>query len=127
MQKELLEKLKEITDEERAILSGEHHVKRELYTSGQDFTVDSKKMLKEGKLIAVRTHTRFIDFPVHRHNYIEVLYVCEGELVNIIDGRKVVVKKGELLFLNQFTRHEIQRAGENEDRIMFLQIFSFIF
>lgn len=120
MQKELLEKLKEITDEERAILSGEHHVKRELYTSGQDFTVDSKKMLKEGKLIAVRTHTRFIDFPVHRHNYIEVLYVCEGELVNIIDGRKVVVKKGELLFLNQFTRHEIQRAGENDIAINFM-------
>ena len=120
MQRELLEKLKEITDEERAILSGEHHVKRELYTSGQDFTVDSKKMLKEGKLIAVRTHTRFIDFPVHRHNYIEVLYVCEGELVNIIDGRRVVVKKGELLFLNQFTRHEIQRAGENDIAINFM-------
>lgn len=43
-------------------------------------------MLKEGKLIAVRTHTRFIDFPVHRYKYIEVLYVCEGEIVNIIDG-----------------------------------------
>ena len=101
MQKELLEQLRVITEEERAILSGEHHVKRELYTSGQDFTVDSKKMLKEGKLIAVRTHTRFIDFPVHRHNYIEVLYVCEGEIANIIDGRRVVVRKGENPFYKQ--------------------------
>lgn len=120
MQKELLERLRVITEEEREILKGESHVKKELYTSGQDFTVDSKKMLKEGKLIAVRTHTRFIDFPEHKHNYIEVLYVCEGELVNIIDGRKVVVKKGELLFLNQFTRHEIQRAGEKDIAINFM-------
>lgn len=120
MQRELLEQLREITDEERGILSGEGRVNRELYTSGQDFTVDSKKMLKEGKLIAVRTHTRFVHFPVHRHNYIEVLYVCEGELINVIDGRKVTVKKGELLFLNQFTHHEILKAGENDIAINFM-------
>lgn len=40
--------------------------------------MDSAKMLSEGKLIAVRTHTRFIHFPAHRHNFIEVLYVCQG-------------------------------------------------
>ena len=119
MQKELLEQLRVITEEERAILSGEHHVKRKLYTSGQDFTVDSKKMLKEGKLIAARTHTRFlIHFPVHRHNYIEVLYVCEGEIVNIIDGRRVVVRKGELLFLSQFTRS--MKFREPEKTILLL-------
>ena len=48
------------------------------YGKAGDFTVDSAKMLSEGKLIAVRTHTRFIHFPAHRHNFIEVLYVCQG-------------------------------------------------
>lgn len=75
MQQALLEKLREITEEEKKILDGEA-VDQALYTSGTDFTVDSKKMLEEGKLIAVRTHTRFVLFPLHRHNYIEVLYVC---------------------------------------------------
>ena len=64
MQKELLEKLREITEEEKRILNGEAEVDRDLYTSGKDFTVDSSKMLEEGKLIAVRTHTRFIHFPL---------------------------------------------------------------
>lgn len=114
MQQSLLEKLREITEEERRILDGDTRVDRELYTSGKDFTVDSAKMLEEGKLIAVRTHTRFVHFPLHRHNYIEVLYVCEGQLVNIIDGKQVTVRKGELLFLNQHTRHEILPAGEND-------------
>ena len=50
MQKELLEKLREITEEERRILNGEAEVDRYLYTSGKDFTVDSSKMLEEGKL-----------------------------------------------------------------------------
>ena len=48
------------------------------YGKAGDFTVDSAKMRSEGKLIAVRTHTRFIHFPAHRHNFIEVLYVCQG-------------------------------------------------
>lgn len=91
-----------------------------LYTSGKDFTVDSAKMLEEGKLIAVRTHTRFVHFPSHRHNFIEVLYVCEGSLTNIIGGKQVVIEAGELLFLNQFTRHEILPAGKNDIAINFM-------
>ena len=68
MQKELLEQLRKITDEEKRILNGEAEVDKDLYTSGSDFTVDSSKMLEEGKLIAVRTHTSFVHFPLHRHN-----------------------------------------------------------
>ena len=58
MQQALLDQLRKITEEERKILDGEAEVDRDLYTSGRDFTVDSRKMLKEGRLIAVRTHTR---------------------------------------------------------------------
>lgn len=119
MQEKLLRQLRRVTEEERRILEGEE-VDRELYGSGDEFTVDSGKMLEEGKLIAVRTHTRFVHFPVHRHNFIEVLYVCQGELTNLIDGKRVVVQKGELLFLNQFTRHEILPAGEGDIAINFM-------
>lgn len=125
MQQTLLEHLRKISEEEQRILDGITEVDKELYTSGKDFTVDSRKMLEEGKLIAVRTHTRFVHFPVHRHNFIEVLYVCEGQLVNIIDGRNVTVNKGELLFLNQFTKHEILPAGENDIAINFMVLPEF--
>ena len=120
MQQVLLDHLRKITEEEQRILDGVAEVDKDLYTSGQDFTVDSAKMLSEGKLIAVRTHTRFVHFPSHRHNFIEVLYVCQGQLVNIIGGKEVVIQKGELLFLNQFTRHEILPAGEEDIAINFM-------
>lgn len=115
-----MEHLKKISEEEQKILDGVMEVDKDLYTSGKDFTVDSKKMLKEGKLIAVRTHTRFIHFPAHKHNFIEVLYVCQGELVNIIEERQVTVRTGELLFLNQYTHHEILPAGEEDIAINFM-------
>lgn len=120
MQQALLDHLKKITEEEQKILDGVEEVDRDLYTSRGDFTVDSAKMLSEGKLIAVRTHTRFIHFPAHRHNFIEVLYVCQGQLTNVIGGREVVIRKGELLFLNQFTRHEILPAGKDDIAINFM-------
>lgn len=120
MQQALLEHLRKITEEEQRILDGASEVDQGLYTSGKDFTVDSAKMLEEGKLIAVRTHTRFVHFPSHRHIFIEVLYVCEGSLTNIIGGKEVVIEAGELLFLNQFTRHEILPAGKNDIAINFM-------
>ena len=120
MQKALLEHLRTITEEEQRILAGKGEVEKDLYTSGKDFIVDSHKMLEEGQLIAVRPHTRFIHFPVHKHNFIEVLYVCEGKLVNIIGGKQVAVEKGELLFLNQFTCHEILPASEEDIAINFI-------
>ncbi|MFR1662848.1 MAG: AraC family transcriptional regulator [Blautia caecimuris] len=115
-----MDHLRKITEEEQRILDGASEVDQGLYTSGKDFTVDSAKMLEEGKLIAVRTHTRFVHFPSHRHNFIEVLYVCEGSLINIIGGKQVVIEAGELLFLNQFTRHEILPAGKNDIAINFM-------
>ncbi len=120
MQEELKVRLREVTEEERRILNGEPRIDKDLYTSGKDFIVDSSKMLQEGKLIALRPHTRFVHFPLHRHNFVEVLYVCEGSLTNIIGGKEVVVEKGELLFLNQHTRHEILPAGMDDLAINFM-------
>ena len=45
MQQELLDHLKKITEEEQRILDGSAEVDKELYTSGRDFIVDSRKML----------------------------------------------------------------------------------
>ena len=56
----------------------------------------------------------------------EVLYVCEGTLTNIIDGKQVIVRKGELLFLNQFTHHEILPAGQEDIAINFIILPEFL-
>ena len=58
MNKLLLAELSRITEEEQRILEGRSGVDQTLYSEGSDFVITSGKMLKEGRLIRVRPHTR---------------------------------------------------------------------
>lgn len=123
MREEILEQLRKITEEEQKILDeGNNSIQKELYTSSTEFTmVDSAKMLEKGKLITVRTHTRFAAFPNHRHNYIEIMYMCSGKTVHRINySAEVVLRTGDLLFLGQNSCHEIQAAGMDDIGINFM-------
>lgn len=101
MKKELLEELRKITPEEQIILNGPKTIEKEIYMSAEEDVIDASKLLEAGKLIQVRTHTRFVHFPKHTHNYIEVIYMCQGSTHHVIDGTDVMLNEGELLFLNQ--------------------------
>lgn len=120
----------ELTEEETEILSQEKKVRKDLYTSQNRFIIESEKFLDKNKMITVRKHTRFIDFPKHRHNYIEINYVVKGELRQKVDNDSIILKKGELLFLNQHIEHEIEACGEDDLIINFIiqpLFFQFIF
>jgi len=126
----LLKQLMELTEEETEILSQEKKVRKDLYTSQNRFIIESEKFLDKNKMITVRKHTRFIDFPKHRHNYIEINYVVKGELRQKVDNDSIILKKGELLFLNQHIEHEIEACGEDDLIINFIiqpLFFQFIF
>ena len=125
MDKKLIETLSVITEEERAILNGEEHINRNLYysdekTSSTHDEIDSSRVLQDGKLIDMRPHVRFIHFPLHTHNYVEFIYMCQGETTHIIDGQRIVLKEGDLLFMNQHARQEILPAGENDIAVNFM-------
>jgi AraC-like DNA-binding protein len=101
-------------------------IARDLYTSEKDFVIDSKKMLAKGKLIDVRTHTRFVHFPKHKHNYIEIIYMVSGSTTHIInDNSKVVLNQGDMLFLNQNAYQEILPAGLEDIAINFIVLTEF--
>ncbi len=120
MTKELLSQLKKITPEEKRLLSGAPEIEKELYMSSETDTIDSKKLLEEGKLIQVRTHTRFVHFPKHKHNYIEVIYMCSGSTHHVVNDEDVRLERGELLFLNQRATQEIYPAKENDIAVNFI-------
>lgn len=120
MTEELLRELKKITPEEQKILSGTQEIEKSLYMSSEADVIDAKKLLEAGKMIQVRTHTRFVHFPKHTHNYIEVIYMCSGSTRHIVNGEEVVLRQGELLFLNQKVTQEIYPAGENDIAVNFI-------
>ncbi|MCI8834002.1 MAG: AraC family transcriptional regulator [Ruminococcus sp.] len=120
MHQELLKALSVITEEEKVILSGEGNIDPQIYTEKKEWVVDSEKLLQRGKLIQVRPHTRFVKFPKHRHNYVEVIYMCQGTTMHVINGEEVMLEPGDLLFLNQHSEQEILPAGEQDIAVNFI-------
>ena len=110
MDTKLLEKLSVISCEEQKILDGSKDIQRDLYMVGAPDVINSRKLLEAGKLITLRPHTRFIDFPKHSHDYVEMIYMCNGSTTHIVNGTKIVLNAGELLILNQSATHEVCRA-----------------
>ncbi len=120
MNKDILKALIPITDEEQAILDGKTKINRSLYMENSANIINSKKLLSEGKLITIRPHTRFIHFPEHSHDYIEVIYMCQGSTTHIINEEALTLKEGELLFLPQSSKQEILPAGGNDVAVNFI-------
>ncbi|MCM2676164.1 AraC family transcriptional regulator [Alkalicoccobacillus plakortidis] len=130
MKEKILEQLTPLTDEERDILS-DNKVSQNRYTSQSQFTtVESKKFLTNNETIMVRKHTRFVHFPKHKHDYIEMSYVLQGSFTQTIAGKKLELKEGELMFLNQHIEHEINPCNKEDIIINFIiqpSFFEYIF
>ena len=116
---EILAKLAPLSEEEEALCNS-GGLDRSLYMEKGSCVIESRRMMAAGKMMDVRTHTRFTDFPLHSHDYVEVVYVCSGSVTHIVEGERVVLAEGELLFLSLAARHEILRAEKNDVAINFM-------
>lgn len=125
MHEEILRHLQGITEEEQAILDGRTTIDRELYMQGGGSVVKAKKLLASGKLITIRPHTRFIHFPEHTHDYVEVIYMCSGRTTHLVNGKQLLLEAGNLLFLSQSAVHEVCRAGVGDVAVNFIVLPDF--
>ena len=116
----ILMSLSAITDEERRFLEGDTSIDRALYMTGSHDIINSRKLLSAGKLITLRPHTRFVHFPKHTHDYVEMIYMCSGSTRHIINGELVDLNVGELLMLNQSATHEVCKADEGDVAVNFI-------
>ena len=99
MNEQILKKLSIITNEEQAILSGDADIDRSLYTTDiNSDIIQGKRLLDYNRIITIRPHKRFVHFPKHSHDYVEVVYMCDGTTTHIVNGMTITLKKGELLF-----------------------------
>ena len=110
----LLKKLSAVTDEEKRILAGERQIDRSLYMDGTRDVISGDKLLPSGRIITIRPHTRFIAFPEHSHDYVDMVYMCSGSTRHTVNGAEIVLHAGELLMLGQHARQSIAPAGEGD-------------
>lgn len=125
MDAKLMERLREITCEEQAFLDGSTTIQRELYMASADNTINAAKLLAAGKRITVRANTRFIDFPEHTHDYVEMVYMLSGSTVHVVQGKELVLRQGELLMLGQQVTHSVKRAGKDDVGVNFIVLPDF--
>ena len=90
----ILEKLSRVSAEEKEILGGRSHIDRSIYMDGSRDVISGEKLLERGKLIAIRPHTRFIAFPEHSHDYVEMVYMCAGETRHTVNGNAITLHQG---------------------------------
>ena len=105
----LLKKLSAVTDEERHILAGKN-LNKNIYTGPGDFVINSDKITGGVRDITVRTHTRYTNFPLHRHNYLEIMIVLSGVITHRIDGEAITLGEGDILILNKHVAHSIDKV-----------------
>ncbi len=120
MNTKLLKKLSVITEEERSILENPENFNLASYGLDKTNRIDSRKLLQSGNTIQIRPHTRFIYFPPHKHNYIEMVYMCSGNTVHKVNNDKIKLKTGEILLLGKDALHQVEKAGENDIAVNFI-------
>ena len=117
----LMKKLSAITDEEKRILAGETQIDRGLYMDdGSHDVISGDKLLPFGRIITIRPHTRFVAFPEHTHDYVEMVYMCSGQTRHVVNGNELILRTGELLMLGQHAHQAIDPAGEEDVAVNFI-------
>ncbi len=122
---EILNQLMRTTEEEQAFSDGVDSVDKSIYTTNGGNAIRAKKLIDIHEPIGLRTHPRFIHFPGHIHDFIEMVYMCSGETAHVFCGEEITMKEGELLLLGQNTYHEILPAGEHDIALNFIILPSF--
>ncbi len=115
MQQEIIDRLMAVNEDERAILEG----RGMQYPEDEILMITAKELLDVGKLINISKHTRFASFPKHRHDFVEMVYMCKGSTVHIVNNKEILLSEGDVLILNQNAVQEILPAGENDIAVNF--------
>ena len=120
MDSELIRIFSPHTREEERLRNGAP-LEKETYTQRESFVVEGARFVPSRQMISLRPHTRFTAFPMHRHDYVEIMYMLSGSTRHQMqDGAKITLSAGELLLLNRHSAHAIERSGESDIAVNFI-------
>ena len=94
------------------------------------WVINNEKLMNQTEVISIHKHDRFIKFDKHKHDYLEMMFVYSGKIKQEIEGKKIVIEKGEILLLDMNVEHSIEMASENDIAINILikkEFFNWMF
>lgn len=68
--------------------------------------------------IFINCHNAFMNHVIHSHDFFEMIYVCEGDILDWVDGTVISLAKGGLCIHNPNARHKIEKMEEEKDIIL---------
>lgn len=120
MQQSIIERLSKLTDEEQFLLVRENtSPQKQIYAKSGRFIIERRHISnislgESTAAISMRQHPRFRDFPLHSHDYVEIMYVCNGSITHVFDGEEVTLHKDDIIVLGKYTKHSIKAVGNGD-------------
>ena len=110
MKADIIERLKDTTEEERRILCG-GQIDRAVYFTDEGTTISYIGLFGGSHEIGIRRHTRFAEFPAHKHSYLEVMAVLSGSVTHTVNGQDLTLYAGDILFMNKHAEHAVRMTS----------------
>lgn len=81
---------------------------------GREMYLFRFKTLLQNRYVCVNKESRFAAIPEHIHTVIEFLYVYAGTCTQVISGRRVAMKQGDICLLDTNVPHSIEYLGKED-------------
>lgn len=73
-----------------------------------------KEYFLKNNSIYISKHPRFASYPEHSHHFLELNYVYSGKSIQYINGRREIIRQGEILLMDRGSSHSIGEHGEDD-------------
>ena len=81
---------------------------------------DSSKCIKNNYNIGIRHDEDRLDCEIHKHSFIEIVYISDGECTQLVDGAEYRAKRGDIIFINCGATHSFDsKEGFSDIEIFF--------
>ncbi|MFK4973196.1 helix-turn-helix domain-containing protein [Lactococcus garvieae] len=74
----------------------------------------SKEFFIKNNQVFLSKHNRFADYPEHDHEFFEFNYMLNGSCHQKLNGKEIILNKGDLILLDPNCRHSIKALGQND-------------
>ena len=119
MEKNLLSRLNALGDEETRFLESlEADVIKN--SENPNFTIAGARVHKGKSDITLHIHSRYEPFPLHKHDFVEIMTVVSGKITHHINGADIPLGVGDVLLMNKHISHSIDRTGTSDIGINFI-------
>lgn len=93
-----------------------HKIKETSFKSDKIIEIPNLNLEK----LSFLKHNRFAPVHSHKHKFIEMSYIYSGEINEVVNGKPITLRKGDLIILDTNVIHSVDMTGPNDIMLNFL-------